>query len=43
MVYLVSHFYTIRMDILYQVDCLPTYHIKIGAIEASQSRNNNRL
>ena len=31
------------MTILSQAHCPITYHFKIGAIEASQSRNNNRL
>ena len=31
------------MNILSQGHCPITYHFKIGAIEASQSRNNNRL
>jgi hypothetical protein len=31
------------MTILFRADCPTTYHIKIGAIEASQSRNNNRI
>jgi len=37
-----SLFYAVIMAILSQAHCPTTYHIKIGAIEASQSRNNNK-